>query len=27
LSVLDLLMFNSVDQIKLWLGEFDVIRN
>jgi hypothetical protein len=27
LSVLDLLMFNSTDQIKTWLGEFDVIRN
>ncbi|HLO44639.1 MAG TPA: WbqC family protein [Leadbetterella sp.] len=27
LSILDLLMFNSTDQIKLWLGEFDVIRN
>ncbi|WP_255037148.1 WbqC family protein [Lacihabitans soyangensis] len=27
LSVLDLLMFNSTDQIKLWFGEFDVIRN
>lgn len=27
LSILDLMMFNSKDQIKLWLNEFDVIRN
>lgn len=27
LSILDLMMFNSKDQIKLWLSEFDVIRN
>jgi hypothetical protein len=27
LSVLDLLMFNSPEQIKLWLSEFDEIRN
>ncbi len=27
LSILDLMMFNSIDQIKLWLNDFDVIRN
>lgn len=27
LSILDLMMFNSKDQIKLWLNDFDVIRN
>ncbi|MBP8156415.1 MAG: WbqC family protein, partial [Leadbetterella sp.] len=27
LSILDLLMFNDIEKIKGWLGEFDVIRN
>ena len=27
LSILDLLMFNTIDQIKTWLGEFEEIRN
>lgn len=27
LSILDLMMFNSTDQIKTWLRDFDVIRN
>lgn len=26
LSILDLLMFNSVDEIKVWLKEFDTVR-
>jgi WbqC-like protein family len=27
LSILDLLMFNDIEKIKGWLGEFDLIRN